>query len=92
MRGLKKLHEKGTEYIYIHRRTSQLLDQLGPEGRVGENDIKHVKICTHEISARFPCFAVMWLKVIFSLPLVVYLEEKRRIGTKFGERGKLAFN
>ena len=25
-------HEKGT-----HRRTCQLLDQLGPEGRVGEN-------------------------------------------------------
>ena len=29
----KKLHEKGT-----YRRTSQLLDQLGPEGQVGEEE------------------------------------------------------
>ena len=35
-RPRKKLYEKGTKYIYIHTWTSRLLDQLGPEGRVGE--------------------------------------------------------
>ena len=34
MRGLKKIRMC---WGYIHRRTSQLLDQLGPEGQVGEN-------------------------------------------------------
>ena len=40
MRGLeKKSHEKGTEKQRYkeEKKTSQLLDQLGPEGRVGEN-------------------------------------------------------
>ena len=42
-RPRKKLHGKGTDRqtdTHTHRRTCQLLDQLGPEGRVGEKHIK----------------------------------------------------
>ena len=36
-RPRKKLHEKGTSDKQTKRHTSLLLDQLGPEGWVGEN-------------------------------------------------------
>ena len=49
---LKKSHGKGTDTHtdrQTHTRTCQLLDQLGPEGRVGEN------ILTAIISSQTKC-------------------------------------
>ena len=39
-RPWKKSHGKGTSDRHTHRRTCRLYDQLGPEGRVGENYFK----------------------------------------------------
>ena len=44
MRGLEKNRMgRGHIYIYTYRQTSRLTDQLGPEGRVGENVLHHFK-------------------------------------------------
>ena len=49
MRGLKKLHGKGTSNRQTDTRTLRQLDQLGPDGRVGENALygAHTERTTH---------------------------------------------
>ena len=53
MRGLeKKLHGKGTSDKQTDRRTCRLLDQLGPEGRVGEKSLNLGNIKKHLIKRK----------------------------------------
>ena len=47
MRGLEKnCMGRGQTHTQTHTRTCRLLDQLGPEGRVGENQINGPNLCT----------------------------------------------
>ena len=59
MRGLKKMAWEGDWQQTPHRRTSQLLDQIGPGGRFGENS--NIKIVFLKVFEKF--FFVMYLTI-----------------------------
>ena len=72
-RSRKKLHEKGTTNKERNKHTARLLDQLGPEGRVGE---KLYSLCQHRNCKtklrRQKTLELCWHQMVWDYPFVNY--------------------